>query len=112
MWWHSYLWTPPSRSLAVKRTSISMFSDASLDGWGCTVNNNNANGSFAQHQSDFSINTKELLTIYYGICSLADQLQNHHILCYSDNTMAVATVNKKGSQNKLRDRIVFRIYAK
>ena len=112
IWWSSYLCIPPSRSLELKKTTISLFSDASLDGWGCAVNDCSANGSFAQHQSGFSINTKELLAIYYGVCSLADKLKNHHILCYSDNTTVVATVNKKGSQNKLRDRIVFRLYAK
>ena len=76
------------------------------------VNDCSANRSFAQHQSNFSINTKELLAIYYGICSLSDKLANHHILCYCDNTTAVTTVNKMGSQNKLRDKIVFKIYSK
>ena len=111
-WWSLFLNRPPSQSLEMKKTWITMFSDSSLDGWGCVVNDCSANRSFAQFQSKFSINTKELLAIYYGICSLSDKLGNHHILCYCDNTTAVATVNKKGSQNKLRDKIVFKIYSK
>ena len=69
-----------------------------------------AQGMFPEKYKDFSINTKELMAIYYGILSHAEILLGKCVLVHSDNTTAVSTVSKRGSMNKLRDSIARHIY--
>ena len=71
----------------------------------------NANGPFSLKQQSLSINTKKLLAIYFEIYSLQDKLQNKNILCFCDNTMAVSTVVKKGSQHVICDKITVKLFA-
>ena len=44
----------------------------------------NANGTFSEKQSSLSINTKELLAIYYGLASFKRHLTAQNILCHCD----------------------------
>ena len=69
-----------------------------------------ANGAFSEKQKLCSINTKELMAIYFGISSLKDLLWNKHILCMCDNTTAVSCIVKRGSQDPTRNRVTRHIF--
>ena len=65
-------------------------------------------GGFSSlEQSRYHINAKELLAILFGLKALANSLHDVHIKVLSDNTTAVASVNKFGSiKSKDCDRMV------
>ena len=101
----------PSKSIVPTKFDTPFYSDASKMAWGAVSLGANANGPFSFKQQSLSINTKELLAIYFGIFSLQDKLRNKNILCFCDNTTAVSTVLKKGSQHAIRDKITVRLFS-
>ena len=110
-WWVGRLHSGcPYKSLVPVHFTISFYSDASGEGWGALVAGANANGPFTEKQKTLSINSRELLAIYLGLLSLRDKLIGHSILCLCDNTTAVSCVNKRGSQDFFRDKLVGKIF--
>ena len=57
-----------------------------------------------------SINTKELLAIYFGLSSLGRFLRGKNVICFCDNTTAVSCVAKLGSWDQTGDQITARIF--
>ena len=110
-WWVGHLHSGcPYKSLVPVHFTILFYSDASREGWGALVAGANVNGPFTEKQKTLSINSRELLAIYLGLLSLRDKLIGHSILCLCDNTTAVSCVNKKGSQDFFRDKLVGKIF--
>ena len=111
MWWHWNVFSDKlSKSLHYRPPEIKVFCDASKTGWGSVVNGKVAKAPFSEHQLKLSINTKELLAVYYGVLSHLQDLHSKSILVLSDNTTCVSTVHKKSSANKIHDRIVGKLY--
>ena len=111
-WWHTYLRQGcPSKSLVPHKYDLKFFSDASGNGWGALVAGDNANSPFSEKQKELSINTKELLAIYLGLQVLADKIRDRKVLCFCDNVTAVSCINKFGSQNVIRGRLVVAIFS-
>ena len=105
-WWNNVLTRgPPSKSLKQRSYNIHFYSDVTLEGWGVLIKGVNANGTFSEKQSSLSINTKELLAIYYGLASFKNHITGQNILCHCDNTTAVSCIVKKGSSDKIRNAI-------
>lgn len=56
------------------------------------------------HETEFSINTKETLAVWYALQAFSTNLQGHHVLIRSDNMTVLSTVQKMGCMtSKLRD---------
>ena len=110
-WWRDYLkMGPPSRSLAPITYTLDFYSDSTLKGWGALIHGNNAKGTFSRKQDSLLINTKELLAMYYGLCSFKHIIKGHNVLCHCDNTMAVSCIVHKGSVDKIRNAITKHIF--
>ena len=110
-WWKNVLTQgPPSKSLKQRSYNIDFYSDATLEGWGVLIKGVNANGTFSEKQSSLSINTKELLAIYYRLASFKIHITGQNILCHCDNTTAVSCIVKKGSSDKIRNAITKKIF--
>ena len=69
-WWAHTLKTPPRCSLHKPPFNCHFYSDAAKSGWGALVAGDSANGAFSMKQQQLSINTRELLVIYFGLLSL------------------------------------------
>ena len=111
-WWYRTLSTGcASKSIIPVKHDTPFYSDASKLALGTVDLGANANGPFSLKQHALSINTKELLTIYFGIYSLQDKLWNKNILCFCDKTTAVSTVVKKGSQHAICDKITVKLFS-
>ena len=83
-----------------------LFCDASKLKWGTYFPPFTTNGYFDELEAAESINTKELLAIWYSILSFLPHIAGHHILIHSDNTTAISYVKKAGGmENPLRDHI-------
>ena len=104
-WWHGYLASQPFKSLIPLSYSTHFYSDAIGFGWGTLIEGHNANCPFSEKPKMLSINTKELLAIYFGLSSLGKFLRGKNVICFCDNTTAVSCLTKLGSQDRTRDRI-------
>lgn len=83
-------------SIRTDEYSITIFTDASLTGWGATANGNKTHGWWNLEEQKLHINELELLAILYGLKSLCRSYRNSQILVRSDNTTAIAYINRQG----------------
>ena len=88
-----------------------IFSDASKTGFGAVWNTEEFQGKFTQKQQCLSINTKELLAIYYTLSTFAHRLKNEVVLLRCDNMTALYCIKSFGSRDSLRHTITKKIYA-
>ena len=110
-WWASNLFTDKfSRSLQVDPVDVCLFTDTCDYGFGHIIDEDPLQGVFSEEQKRLSINTKELLAIYYAFVVCKDQLRNKHVLIHSDSTTALSCIRKRGSQDVMCDRITVRLY--
>ena len=77
--------------------SMEISSDSSLSGWGAVCNGTTVHGWWTSGYSDKHINFLELQAIYFGLQTFAKSVQDCNILLRTDNTTALACVNKMGS---------------
>ena len=110
-WYHTMNTGCPSKSIVPTKFDTPFYSDASKLAWGAVALGANANGPFSFKQQSLSINTRELLAIYFGVYSLQDKLHNKNILCFCNNTTAVSTVLIRGSHHAIRDKITVKLFS-
>ncbi|KAK9957701.1 hypothetical protein ABG768_011924, partial [Culter alburnus] len=70
--------------------------DASLTGWGAVCEGRIAKGKWPVSLQNAHINFLELLTVFLALKHFVQFLKNHHVLIRSDNTTAVAYINRQG----------------
>ena len=77
--------------------------DASLQGWGFYVpsDGTKAGARWAPNVSHFHINALELMAIEFTLQSFCNNMHDSHIRIMSDNTTAIAAINKQGSTKAL-----------
>ena len=110
-WWSENIFTEKfSRSLQVPPVDISLLTDACDYGFVHIIHEDPLQGVFSDEQKKLSINTKELLAIYFAFVVCKDDLKNKHILICSDSTTALSCIRKKGSDDVIRDRITVRLF--
>ena len=79
-WWSVYLQKPIVKSLKTYKHTQTIFTDSSNIGFGSIWNGEKFQGLFTQKQKLLSINTKELLAIYYTLSTHAHGLRNEVVL--------------------------------
>lgn len=80
----------------VRNLSFTIFSDASLSGWGACCGIEKAHGQWNQRERKFYINALELLAALFGQKCFASQCRSCDILLRIGNTTAIAYINKMG----------------
>ena len=85
-----------------------MYVDACLTGWGAAVGTSKTGGHWAHEELDH-INCLDLKAILLGLQSLCKDYRHTHIRLRSDNTTAIACLDRCGSTkfslNKLTEKI-------
>ena len=81
-----------------KNPQITLTSDASLEGWGCTCLNEKTVGRWNEHESCHHINYLELLGAFFALQSFADKVCNKSVQLLLDNTTAVSYINNMGGK--------------
>ena len=66
-WWYERLERDMTKSLRKRDPTVTIFTDSSKIGFGSVWNGEELQGQFTEKQKTLSINTKELLAIYYTI---------------------------------------------
>ena len=82
---------------------IVLKTDASLEGWGCFLDNENTStgGRWSVEEQQFHINYLELKAILLSLKSVGRNWSDCHVRIRSDNTTAVSSINRQGSTHSL-----------
>ena len=95
-WWYKHIFTQ-IRNLGRENPKITIKTDASLEGWGAVLSQNETGGRWNAVERENHINYLELLAIFYGLKSFENELTIYrHVKILTDNTTAVSYVNKMG----------------
>ena len=94
-WWRDSL-PRGRRKIRSSAPSETMFTDASLEGWGAVSDGTSTGGRWTPSELGDHINVLELRAILLGLQSFHRNSRNLDILVKSDNTTAVAYVNNMG----------------
>ena len=95
-WWVLHLSTWNGRSLITQQASLTITTDASLQGWGATCNGIQTRGPWSPQEQTLHINCLELLAATLAVQSFAKEKSGTTILLKIDNTSAVAYINRMG----------------
>ena len=111
-WWLNRIMANTPHRFRLPPVSVTMDSDASLEGWGISLDSGEHTGfRFDTQDSQYPINTKELLAVWYGLRSFQERLSGHHILLQSDSTTALADLRRMGTMcNPFQNGLTCRIY--
>ena len=111
VWWKSNLSTTlVTRHLQEVEISQHVFSDSSGKAFGGCWKDKHVQSHFSEKQAKLTINTKEMLAVYYTLSSFAHELRNENVLIHCDNSVTVSRVRRLGSSDCLRDQIIHKIY--
>ena len=75
---------------------VSIKTDASLDGWGATLNSSVTGGRWTQEESEFHINYLELLACFLALEAFFRDRTNIHVQIKSGSTTAVSYISHMG----------------
>ena len=97
-WWLNNLDSLQANILD-KDPDLVIFTDASLMGYGFYVPSSNtmAGSRWSPSEASFHINVLEIMAIENALKSYCSPFNNVHIRIMSDNTTAIASINKQGS---------------
>ena len=108
--WKTYLESDIVKSLYVMPPTVTIFTDASLNGFAGVWGDEKFQGLFTEKQRLLSINSKELLAIYYTLSVFAERLVNERVHLRCDNMTALYCIKNFGSRDILRDQIVRKVF--
>ena len=99
-----------TRSLHDSVVTEHVFSDSCGNSFGGWWRDKTVQSYFTAKQSALSINTKELLAVYYTLCTFAKYLTNQCVLIHCDNSVNVSCLRKMNSSDPFRDRLTRRVF--
>lgn len=82
--------------LGAVSSRITMTTDASLSGWGVTLMGRAVNGTWDPSRAEAHINVLELWAVFLALKHFQQFLQGQHVLIKTDNSTAVAYINRQG----------------
>ena len=76
---------------------VTLYSDASLQGWGAVINKKSTGGMWLPTESEHHINYLELLAAFFALQCFHSSLSGKHVKIMIDNTSAVFQINNMGT---------------
>ena len=95
-WWLDNIQTA-QKCISQRVVTFVTESDASLKGWGASVDGASTGGDWTTEEMEFSINWLELKAAFLTLQTFCAQMRDTHIRLMIDNTTAVACINKMAS---------------
>ena len=96
-WWLNNIHTQV-KQIQKPQPEVTITTDSSNFAWGGTRDQQSAGGPWGNEELDWHINLKELTAIWFTLTSLCRDCKNTHIRVLTDNTTALAYINKKGGR--------------
>ena len=93
-----------------KKPDITIYSDASLKGWGGVRDKSSTGGNWSENESRIHINVLELMAAHYVLASLCKNETNIHIRMMIDNKTAVAYINGMGGRKNTCNLVTRKIW--
>lgn len=92
-----------NRPIHPSNPDISLFTDASFEGWGCHIPSTGlkTGGRWSVWEQNFDINYLELTAVLLSLQATCANTRNAHILINSDNTTTVVSINRQGSTHSV-----------
>lgn len=94
-WWQSNGKQEP-HYFGQKKYKLKLFSDASLEGWGCHNISNHAGGRWSELEKENHINWLEMKAAFFALKIFAKDLHDVNVLLNIDNTCSIAYINNQG----------------
>ena len=96
LWWEREDHLLRGRALRPTFPDFLLFTDASKQGWGCSLLQYTAGEAWSPRESDLHINLLELRAVGLSLRHFLPLLQNHTVGVYADNTTALAYLAHQG----------------
>ncbi|KAJ8978475.1 hypothetical protein NQ317_006752 [Molorchus minor] len=96
IWWSQNI-RLATNNLHRDHFDLEISTDASLSGWGAYCQGESVSGWWSVEDKTHHINILELKAIFFGLKCFAKDLNCRNILIRTDNTTALACINKMGS---------------
>ena len=80
-----------------RETQITMTTDASKKGWGCSVKGTSIGGSWTHHEAQYHINYLETKAVSLALQAFSHQVSGKCVSILVDNTTAVSCINQMGN---------------
>ena len=101
-WWRTNI-LEASSPIYRPNPTVTMSTDASLQGWGACRDLVRTGGLFSEAEVDEShINHLEARAVGFGLAALCSDVFNTHILVLTDNTSTVGGINNMGSSKSFQ----------
>ena len=101
-WWSTNVRGSNGRPLSVRDPDLIIFSDASLSGWGASLNDASAKGPWADQDRLRHINELELMAALFALKSFTGRASQVSVRLMMDNATAVHYVNNSGGSRSQR----------
>lgn len=95
IWWKNNI-SKAVNPIRQQKFDLEIYTDASTTGWGAACGPEKTGGFWSEEESSKHINYLEILAIYFGLKSFANDRKNCDILLRVDNTTAISYVNRMG----------------
>jgi len=96
-WWLDRRNTHQGVPLAPFCPGLTLFTDASVEGFGASLGDREMGGDWTREESQLHSNNRELLAVSKAVVVFGEVLRNQQVLICSDNTATVAAINHQGS---------------
>ena len=108
-WWVNNIMNN-SCPIVQTKPDLTVYSDASLSGWGGARGVTTTGGNWSSSESNIHINILELMAAYYVLASLCDEVRGAHIRLMVDNKTALAYINGMGGRKDVCNKMARKIW--
>ena len=95
-WWINSV-EETSKPVKQREIQITMTTDASKKGWGCSVEGTSTGGSWTHHEAQYHINYLETKADFLALQAFSHELSGKCVSILVDNTTAVLCINQMGT---------------
>lgn len=95
-WWMDRAHLLQGVPLKLSLPQVTLFTDASTDGWGAHVGDLQVGGRWSVAQRELHINNLELLAVLLALEHFKPQVQNSLVMVMTDNTTVVGQIRNQG----------------
>ena len=96
MWWSQNI-TSCYNVIVHDPITATLYSDASLKGWGAAFNDESTGGQWSLEEANHHINYLEVFAAFLALRTYAEHLLDKHVKLMIDNTAAVGIINNMGT---------------
>ncbi|MEL7079751.1 MAG: hypothetical protein AAGM46_28415, partial [Cyanobacteria bacterium J06582_2] len=95
-WWSDPVRVSRGVPIRTNPPRLSLFSDASVQGWGATLGSEQVSGVWSPTEQSLHINVLELRAVRLALLHWQESVKGRAVEVFADNTTALAYIRKQG----------------